>query len=447
MTLNMKLNRIRHFLNVGMWKTDGKDISRSLKFLLDCIRKLYLSVLFFIERGHSSYASALSFSTMLAIVPVVAVVFAIARGFGLDDYIVSWLQNALSSQPQVAETIISFAQSYLVHAKSGVIIGIGLVFMFYSVLSLIYNVETVFNDIWQVKEKRSPAHVVIDYTALLFLVPIAIIIVSGLNIFIYTMAGRLQAYVLLDSAVKLLLKLLTFVLMSGVFTVMYTFMPNTKVKFTKTIVPGIIAGTAMLLLQFFYIHSQIFLTSYNAIYGSFAALPLFMLWILVSWYICLFCAELSYMNQNMEHYAFLTETGDVCHEKQISMSIILLSIICKRFAEGKEPYTAFELKDVTGIPIRITTDLLYNLCAVNLINENSGRNKDMEPVYQPSQDTRLITVGRAIELLESYPHKKSRNIDIRIKDNVSVDVLEKISNCRRQYLKALGHIPVTELIL
>jgi len=443
----MKIAKIKHFLNVGIWQTDNSSINRPLRFVLDCTRKLYLSVRFFIERGHFNYASSLAFSTMLAIVPVAAVVFAVARGFGLDDYIEQSLRSALESQPQAATAIIDFAQSYLAHAKSGVIIGIGLVFMLYSVLSLINNIEIVFNDIWQVKDKRSPARIIIDYTALLFIVPVGIILVSGLNIFIYTIARHFETYALLGSAAQFFIRLLTFVLMSGVFTALYMFMPNTKVKFSKAVVPGIIAGVAMLILQFFYIHSQIFLTSYNAIYGSFAALPLFMLWILASWYICLFCAEMSYMNQYTDYYAFLVNTGDVCHEKRLTMSAILLSLICRRFAEGQKPYTAIELKKLTGIPIRIAKDLLNVLIAVNLVTENTGGSNDIEPVYQPAQDIANITVGRMIELIETYPHKKTRSIDFDVRDCISSDTLEKLKVCRRQYFESLKSIPIKDFTL
>lgn len=441
----MKIEEVRHFLNVGIWRADANRINRPLRFVLDCTRKLYLSVRFFIERGHFNYASSLAFSTMLAIVPVAAVVFAVARGFGLDDYIEQWLRNALDSQPQAAAAIIDFAQSYLAHAKSGVIIGIGLVFMLYSVLSLINNIEIVFNDIWQVKDKRSPSRIIIDYTALLFLVPVGIILVSGLNIFIYTIARHFDTYVLLGSAARFSIKLLTFVLMSGVFTALYMFMPNTKVKFSKAVVPGTIAGVAMLILQFFYIHSQIFLTSYNAIYGSFAALPLFMLWILASWYICLFCAELSYMNQYMDYYAFLVNTGDVCHERRLTMSAVLLSIICRRFAEGQKPYTAIELKELTGIPIRIAKDLLNVLIAVNLVTENTGGGNGMEPVYLPAQDIANITVGKMVELIETYPDKKTRNIGFNARGCISPGMLEKLSTCRSQYFESLRSVRIKDL--
>ncbi|MBQ7421485.1 MAG: YihY/virulence factor BrkB family protein [Prevotella sp.] len=440
----MKFARIKHFLHVGIWREDenGKE---NVSLLTRCLRTLYLAVRFFIDRGHSDYAPALSFSTMLAIVPVAAVIFAIARGFGLSVHIEQWFREALSSQPQAAEAIIEFANSYLVHARSGVILGLGLVFMLYSVLSLLYNVEHVFDDIWQVKKRRSPLRIITDYTAMLFLVPIVIILISSMNIFVYAIADRLQAFALLGPMVKLLIRLMPWVLMSAAFTALYVAMPNTKVHLTKAIVPGIIAGTAMLLLQYFYIKGQMFLTGYNAIYGSFAALPLFMLWMQLSWYICLFCAELCYTNQNMEYYAFLIRTEDVSHNRQMEMCIMLLSLICKRFAEGKKPYTALELKQQTGIPIRITTDLLYRLRQVGLISENGDSENYTESTYQPAQDIANITVGRMEELLGSYPNGSHKYLNAHAEKVISKEGLAQVATIRNCYLKELKRLPLRDL--
>lgn len=440
----MNIRKIKYFLLVGMWKEENEARKGIVGRSINWLRKLWLAILFFIRRGHSDYATALSFSTLLAIVPVFAVVFAIARGFDLSIYIEDWFRNLMSSQPQVAESVIELANSYLKHAKSGVIIGIGLIFMFYSVLSLIYNVEYAFDQIWQVKDKRSPTRILIDYMALLFLVPIIIIIISGLNIFFYTIAGSLESYAVLGPMAKFLIKLVPYVLMPCFFIAFYVIMPNTKVHVSKAIVPGIIAGLAMIVLQYFYIHGQILLTSYNAIYGSFAALPLFMLWILISWYICLFCAELCYMNQNMDYYAFLIETKDVSYGNQMLMSATLLSIICQRFAEGKAPLTALQLKEETKIPIRVTTDLLFRMRDVNLLTEISG-NGDQEPVFQPAQDIANITIGKMKELLDAYPRDKQRKIDTKIASLLSEETMSRLKAAKNEYLKALGEIPVKEL--
>ena len=275
------------------------------------VRTAFLAVRFFTTKRVLNQASALTYSTLLAIVPILAVVFAIARGFGYNKYIEVWFRDSFSSQPQVAETMIGFVNSYLVHTKSGIFLGVGLVFMLYTVMMLVSNIEMTFNSIWQVKKKRSIFRTITDYLAMFFLFPIVIVVSSGLSIFIATMASSLPDFLLLGSAVRFLLKMSPYVLMSGLFIALYVFMPNTHVRVKNAIVPGILAGIAMQWLQFFYIHSQISVTAYNAIYGSFAALPLFMLWIQMSWTICLFGAQLTYTNQNMNRIGIHLEVMDI----------------------------------------------------------------------------------------------------------------------------------------
>lgn len=434
----MNISRINHFLKIGIWRDERQEMGGSMGVVLSCLRTVYLAVRFFFERGHSYYATALSFSTMLATVPVVAVLFAIARGFGLDNFITQWIHDTLAAQPQAADYIIQLAGSYLAHAKSGVIIGIGLVFMLYSVLSLIYNIESAFDEIWQVKDNRPPLRIVTNYTALLFLVPITLILISGVNIFVYKVVDQLQAFILLGSMMKFLIKLLPFVMMSCVFTALYVFMPNTKVKFSKAIIPGTIAGIAMLLLQYFYINCQMFLSSYNAIYGSFAALPLFMLWLMISWYICLFCAELCYMSQNSDYYAFMISTEDISHDMQTRMSMMLMTLICRRFAEGKAPYTALELKEESKIPIRITSDLLRQLCDIRLLTENNGGSSDTEVTYQPAQDIANITVGTMIDKMDGHP-SRHQLLDVHPETILSEELLKAYEEHRNQFLKEMNH--------
>lgn len=435
----MDISRIHHFLNIGIWRNDRKEKGGLIGMAFSCLRTLYLAIRYFVERGHTYYATALSFSTMLATVPLAAVLFAIARGFGLDNLITQWIHDAFEAQPQAAEYIIQLAEAYLAHTKSGVIIGIGLVFMLYSVLSLIYNIEAAFDEIWQVKDNRSPLRIVTDYTSLMFLVPITLIIISGVNIFIYKVVDQLQAYIVLGSLIKFLIKLLPFVLMACVFTALYVFMPNTKVKISKAIVPGTIAGIAMLLLQYFYINCQMFLSSYNAIYGSFAALPLFMLWLMISWYICLFGAELCYMSQHSEYYAFMVRTEDVSHNQQTIMSLMLMSLICKRFAKAEPPYTAQELKEKTGIPIRITIDLLNQLCDTGFLLAHSEANGDRDTTYQPAQDIANIKAGKLIETLDNHP-ANSPCPEILSDEVLTEETLTTLNKLRQEYLEELDSV-------
>ena len=256
-------------------------------------------------------ASALTYSTLLAIVPILAVVFAIARGFGYNKYIEMWFRELLASQPQVADVIVSFVNSYLIHTRSGIFLGVGLIFMLYTVLMLVNNIEETFNQIWQVNNSRPIIRSFVNYLAMFFLLPIIIVISTGFSIFMETVADKMDDIVILEPIVRKLFSFFPYMLMSLIFIVIYVYLPNTKVRFSCAIVPGILAGIAMHLLQIAYINSQVWVTGYNAIYGSFAALPLFMLWLQISWTICLFGAQLTYTNQNLNRFGFNLEPIDI----------------------------------------------------------------------------------------------------------------------------------------
>ena len=273
--------------------------------------KLVLTIRFFTQKRVMTQASALTYSTLLAIVPIFAVVFAIARGFGYNKYIEMWFREVLASQPQVADVIVGFVNSYLVHTKSGIFLGVGLIFMLYTVLMLVNNVEETFNRIWQVNNSRPIIRSFANYLAMFFLFPIIIIVSTGLSVFMETVADSMVDFTLLGPVIRKLLNFSPYMLMSLLFIVLYVYMPNTEVRISCAIVPGILAGIAMQVLQIVYIHSQIWVTGYNAIYGSFAALPLFMLWVQISWTICLFGAQLTYTNQNLNRFGINLEPIDI----------------------------------------------------------------------------------------------------------------------------------------
>ena len=397
------------------------------RLFYEVVKVVWLAVRFFTTKRVLTQAAALTYSTLLAIVPIMAVVFAIARGFGYSKYIELWFRDAFASQPQAAEVIIGWVNSYLVHTKSGIFLGVGLIFMLYTVLMLVSNIEQTFNEIWQVKKPRSIFRTFTDYLAMFFLFPILIVISSGLSIFMATMASSLPDFLLLGSAVRLLISLSPYVLMSALFIALYVFMPNTHVRVKNSIVPGILAGIAMQWLQFFYIHSQIWVTGYNAIYGSFAALPLFMLWVQISWTICLFGAELSYTSQNLEYFDYDTQTTDISHRYQIMLSALVMGHICRRFADGGKPYTAEELRQLTGIPIRIVNDMVYLLIDARLLIEISSDEKGESSRYVPAESLSNLSLGTMIDRLEAqgkwqidlpvsqlFSESWARGVDLRI---------------------------------
>ena len=423
-----------------MWQIRREDVSPIVYLCLMVLKRLVVTVKFFTTRSVTDLASALTYSTLLAIVPILAVVFAIARGFGFSKYIEVWFRDALSSQPQAAETIIGFVNSYLVHTKGGLFLGIGLVFMLFTVLMLISNIEKAFNRIWQVRHPRSLFRTITDYLAMFFLVPI--VVTSGLSIVMATFAQDINEYVVLGPVMSFVITVMPYVLMSGVFVCLFIFMPNTKVNFSAAFFPGILSGIAMQLLQVFYIHSQILLSSYNAIYGSFAALPLFMLWVQISWLICLFGAELSYTSQNMESFDLMGQLDELSYRYRMMLSALILGKVCKRFDEGKPAYTVVELKLETNIPVRIVQQLLFDMQNANLVTYVAGDEKEAQARYQPAVALKHLTLGYMMSRLESAG---KWNLDLDVRKHLNTEQWLKFYKLRRKYLNELDEISLSNL--
>ncbi len=439
--LKEKLSKFRDFLRTDIWRVKAGDVHPMQFFLVDVCKMLLLAVRFFTAKRVVNEAAALTYSTLLAIVPILSVVFAVARGFGYSKYIEVWFCDAFKSQPQVAQAIVGFVNSYLVHTKSGVFLGFGLVFMLYTVLMLVSNIEKTFNGIWQVKKPRSIFRTCTDYLAMLLVFPILIVLTMGVSVFMATVAEAEVWQSIMAPAVGLLVDLLPYCVMSVMFVAFYVFMPNTHVKVRYCVVPGILAGVAMQGLQLVYIHSQMWVSSYNAIYGSFAALPMFMLWVQISWTICLFGAELCYTSQNLDFYDYDTHTSDVSHRYRILLCALLMRIVCRRFDKGQRACSAMELRRETGIPIRIVNELLYRLIEARVVVEISGDEKGEASLFMPAESVAHLSVGLMVDRLEALGEWKL---------SLSLDALQgegwrRVVSARAAYLKELRGVLLKDL--
>lgn len=391
-------------------------------------------------------ASMLTYSTLLAIVPVAAVIFAIARGFGYNKYIETWFRSTLQGHEQVVDALLGFVNSYLVHTQSGVVFGIGLVFMLYTVLMLTRNIEQVFNDIWNVRQQRDIFRSLTDYLAMFFLLPILIILMSGLTLWASSIMSMLDDSYVIGPMLRITLRITPFLLLVGIITLLYIFMPNTRVKCRNAVLPAIGASLALELLQYFYVHSQIWVSSCNAIYGSFAALPLFMLWLQFTWTIILIGAELSYTEQNVEEFD-IANSNILAIRYRFLLSALLLSNICKRFHEGRPACTIQQLKVETRLPMRIINELIFDMVKAHLIVEGTSSSRNgiyNETVLIPAESVENITVGTLLSRLESlHPWLSERNIDLH--SIIGSKNWQKVLSTRKEYLHAQDSIKLYEL--
>jgi len=396
----LDINQIKTFLMEDIWRVTDDEVSKKRGMIYNTIKIVTLSVREFVQGRVANKASALTYNTLLAIIPMLAILFAIARGFGFSNLLEDQFRSGLEGQAITAETILSFIDSYLSHTKSGIFIGVGLIMLFYTVLILTYNMESTFNSIWQVKKQRSLYRKITDYFSMLLLLPILILLSSGISIFMSTFMKNFEEFVLLAPIIKFLVRLTPFVLTWGMFTALYIFMPNTKVKFRYAVFPGILAGSAFQIFQYIYIGSQIWVSRYNAIYGSFAAIPMFLLWTQISWSICLYGAQLCYVAQNIRNFSFSKETENISRRYHDFLCILIMSLICKRFQTDEIPYTAESLSDEHKIPIRLTTTILYELQDLHMVYETPVEGEDEEMGYLPSVDINRMNVGMLLNRLD-----------------------------------------------
>lgn len=399
--MNKKIKVLLNFITYDIWRVSETEVTHTKFSFYNIIKTIILAVQRFTTDGITNKASALTYSTLLSIVPLLAILFAIARGFGFDHMMEEQIRGGLSSQEVAAKTILGFVDSYLKQTKSGVFVGVGLVLLLWTVVNLTANIELTFNSIWQVKKPRTLYRKITDYFSMFLLLPVLIVVSGGLTIFMSTMIKSMEGFVVLAPILKFLVRTIPFVLTWFMFTALYIFIPNTKVKFKHALISGIIAGTTYQAFQFLYISGQISVTKYNAIYGSFAAIPMFLLWLQISWTICLFGAELTYAGQNIKNFNFEKDTKNISRRYRDFLSILIMSLICKRFENGDTPYTAEEISSEHKIPIRLTHHILDLLQEINLIHELVADTKSDNILYLPSMDINKLNVAVLLERIDT----------------------------------------------
>ena len=397
------LNWAIHFVTYDIWRITENEVSGLKEIYINAIKTMILAIRGFQNENLQTRASALTYNTLLAIVPLLAVLLGIAKGFGFQNTVRDALLDYFPGHQMELDKAFEFVESYLAQAQGGVIIGIGLILLLYTVISLISSIEDTFNDIWQINKSRPWFRKISDYLALFVILPILMTSSSGIAIFVSTLQNSfLQHYVFLTPIVELCLHITPYVFTSLAFAGLYIALPNTKVKVINGLIAGIIAGCAFQFFQLVYISGQIWVSKYNAIYGSFAALPLLLLWLQLSWLICLFGAELSYASQNVKKFSFERDSKNISRRYKDFLTLLIASLIIKRFANGEKPYTADELSDSYRIPIRVTTQILYMLTELKIITEVVVGNDDRVIHYQPAMDINQISVSLLFEKIDRF---------------------------------------------
>jgi len=402
-TSSQLIQRAADFIKQDIWRIRRTRLSPGKSFFLNLVRVLLLSVRGFDEDKCQLRASALTFYSLVSIVPIAAMAFGIAKGFGFEKILEEQLRNKLVGHEDILANVIQFSNALLANTKGGLIAGVGIAVLFWAVIKMLGQIEYSFNDIWGVKDRRTLGRMFSDYMSLMLVCPVILILSGGTTVFITIQVNLImEKFSILGSFSPLiifLLKLLPYTLIGGLFTFLYIFMPNTRVKFSAALFGGIIAGVIFQIVQWIYITFQIGVVQYNAIYGSFAALPLFLAWLQLSWLIVLYGAELSFAYQNVDTYEFEPDALQASHRLRTLLSLQVTHHVIQNFAKGEKPLTAPEISHQLDIPIRFINDILFELGKSNILSKAEIEGSE-EHGYQPARDINLLTINYVIEAME-----------------------------------------------
>ncbi|MFC1708935.1 YhjD/YihY/BrkB family envelope integrity protein [Candidatus Omnitrophota bacterium] len=395
--------KIINFIKIDIWRIRLKNVSRTKYFFIKLLRIILLSLRGFDEDKCQLRASALTFYSLLSIVPVVAMAFGVAKGFGFDQLLEKQLIEKFPGQEEIFAQVVGFAQTLLENTKGGVVAGIGVAILFWTVIKVLGNIETSFNDIWGVKKARALGRKFSDYLSIMLICPILVIVSSSVTVFISAQIVLITEKIALLGAfsplIFFMLKILPYCVIWLLFSFIYIFMPNTKINLGSAVVAGIIAGTIYQFVQWGYINFQIGASKYNAIYGSFAALPLFLVWLQLSWLIVLFGAEISFAHQNVDTYEFEPDCLQVSYSFKKLLALRITNLLVKKFVKGQQPSTANEISHTLEIPIRLAREILFELSESGIVIET--KTKDYKELgYQPARDVEPLTIKYVVDALE-----------------------------------------------
>ncbi len=437
------LDRIKR-INEAIWHAPLSEISKGKSFIFKQIRIIILTTRGFSTNQVQLRASALTFYSLLTVIPFAAIAFAIAKGFNLDQNLTQLITDKFQAHQEVLNWLLQNATNALKATSGGYIAGVGIIVLVWSVMSLLDHIESSFNSIWQIRSSRPWYRKFTDYITIMLIAPVLIILSGSITVFISTALpdymSKAPILEFFKPVISFLVKFTPYFLSWATLTVLFIIMPNAKVKFVPALISGIIAGTFLQVLQWVYIDLQFGITKLSAIYGSFAAIPLFIVWLQSSWTIVLLGAELTFANQNVSRYEFESEALNVSNYQKRALIIMIMHMIIRNFSLGEKPISAAHIAMTLKIPVRLARDILQDLSGVNLVSI-IHENENKERLYQPALDINRLSVSFVFNCLD----KKGVDQRIVVKNKDYDKVISMMEKFDKLIAKSDSNILIKDL--
>lgn len=433
--ITQKLERVSAFLRRDVWQ-DPADAGRARLVMLHALRVCLITANSFRNETILLRSSALSYSTLLAVVPVLAIGFSMLKGLGFHGQIEHVLINYLTAeQEELTNRIIT----YISNTDFKALGAFGTVVLIYAVVMMLSNVERAFNDLWGVTQDRPLVRKISDYISVLILGPMLIVVSTAMitSLSSHTVVQALTKYPVFRDFFILFKTVIPHLGLWIAFTAMYIMMPNTRVRFIPALLAGIICGTVWQIAFNVYTDFNIGLARYNKIYGTFAVLPIFIIWIYISWVIVLIGAQISNAIQHIKTYQQEFREVHASQREKLAMAFYIMHEIACRFHAGQPPAGINEIAAKFAIPTRLVREITDIYVQSGMIQEI-----DHKEQLQPAKDLDLI---RLIDVHDALNNASAHQW--RIPPQARKERLEQLlSNFQQAASKPLEEMTIRDIV-
>lgn len=393
----VSIESLRTFLATTLWELNPDAYPLLRRYAVK-----YLQITLLVARGFLAdlclqRAAALSFTTILSLVPFFAMMFALLKGLGVQNRLEPLLLEQVAAGSQ---EVVSSIITYINNTNMASLGAIGLVTLLITVVSLLGSVEEAFNAIWGVTETRSLQRRFSDYLSVVVSGPLLLLAATSITTSLQsqTLVQWLMTHTLLGGLLIPLFRLVPYISIWLAMIFLYLFIPNTRVRLRSALVGGILAGTSWQVAQWGYLHFQVGVSKYNAIYGTLAALPVFIVWIYTSWIIVLMGVEVVYAHQNIRTFRREERTTGICQRTRELLTLAIMTDVARTFLAGTPSWNVDTLAEDLDLPTRIVREITDDLCSAGFL----AKTADAAPGFLPGRELDQISVHQILTHLQHH---------------------------------------------
>lgn len=429
--MKASIQRLTTYLSRDLWSEEPEQYRGARRQMVKYLQILVMVIRNFWDDQCLLRASALSFTTILSFVPFFALAFAVLKGFGVHNKVEPLiLQQLAGGYQEIVEKIIT----YINNTNMTSVGAIGLVTLLVTVITLLSSIEEAFNVIWSVRETRSFYRKFSDYLSVVVSAPLLLFAATSISTTLRSqdLVRWLIEMNYIGDVLLFLFRLLPYVSVWIALVFLYTFIPNTKVRFKSALIGGVLAGTVWQLVQWGYLTFQFGVAKYNAIYGTLALLPIFMFWIYTSWIIMLFGVEIVCTHQNIQTFRRELHSPMLSHELKELLALAILHAVTEAFYTGSRGWTMEQLAEKLSVPVRLVRELLATLTDAGYLAQTAGARH----MYLPSREPATIEVKDVLATLRERGENLSL-LRISIEEKRLQDIMARLDQARAESLDGM----------